>query len=1030
MRTRWLIGALILVGGLSAWAGAAEVAAPEHLRTEYLENPLGIDTAIPRFSWWMHAAGQGQKQTAFQIQVSRSEEALKENLPDCWDSEKVDSAASVHVEYAGAPLESFRTYYWRVRIWDGAGTPSGFSGIQTFETALLNPEDFTAQWIRGEKDIPQSMGFRSQAFKEADKTQWLRIDLGTPKPIAGVVLYPVAPGAEAGYGFPLRYRISLSDSEKGENSIVVVDSTAADQPNPGTNSVSHTFEVKTARFVRIEATALRPTAANEYVLALAEAEVLSGADGTALKPIDADGESSYSRKGWNTGQVYDGIRVSQPGLRQSPLMRTAFTLDKPVARARAYVSGLGYYELYLNGSRVGDRVLDPGNTVHHKRTMYSTYDVTRLLQQGNNVAGMMVGHGWWKDTCAAWLQLRVEFPDGSTATIGTDDSWRVGKGPIVAESLYNGETYDARLEVPQWSTVYFKDAGWTPAQRFETPPQRMSAQAMPPIRVVDSLRPKNIAKLENGEYVVDFGQNMTGWVQLRAKGEAGREISVRHSELLYPDGSINQENLRAAEATDRYIMKGVGEEKYEPRFTQHGFRYAQIAGYPGELKPDLLTAKVVHTDFKTTGDFECSNKLYNTIRDISRWAILGNNMSIPTDCPQRDERQGWMGDAHLAAEASILNYDFAAYYESWLKVIADSQSPEGFVPDTAPHIWGNPDGSPPWAIAYPLVVWYSWHYYENRRVVEEHYGNLVRWMDTLDAKAKDGILEYCHYGDWVGIEKTPMPPIGTGCYYWTAAMLEEFAGVLGKNVDREKWAAKRRLIAGAYNARFFNPEKGYYDEGSQFSQIFPVYLGIAGEHAEAAVARLKSEIVNTRQGHLATGILGTKYVFDVLDDSGNADIAYLVSLKEDYPSWGYMIANGATTVWELWELKTGDAMNSHNHQMFGSILDWMFGRVAGIRKLPEPGYTRFAVAPAIDGPLDHAKAHVDTVRGRIESRWSKSKDGFTMNVTVPPNTAAQVLVPAAGKPVQTSPPGLQPIEQSPKTTAFEIGSGTYSFTVR
>ncbi len=1035
MRRLWIVIVVMAALGLAAMAApAAEppaLAAPDHLRTEYLENPLGLDTTVPRFGWWMKPGVHGARQTAYEIQVGRSAQDLAAGLPDCWATEKVDSDASVHVEYAGAPLESFHTYYWRVRIWDEQGRTSPFSKVQSFETALLKPEDFTAAWIRGEKDIPRSRGYHSQCFKEPGKTQLIRLDFGTPKTISAVVLYPASLDGEAGYGFPLRYRVVLCDKESGEDGAVVADCTGADQANPGAGAVTHTFEPRTNRYVRIEVSALPQNKNGEYFMALAEAEALAPENGAVVTAIDADVESRLERHGWSPDSVRDGIKESLAGASHSPLMRKAFELPKGVKRARAYVSGLGYYELYLNGKRVGDRVLDPANTVHHKRTLYSVYDVTHLLKQGKNAAGMMLGHGWWKDTCAAWLQLRVELSDGSVVTLQTDETWRYAPGPIVAESFYHGETYDARLEVPQWSAAGFDDAAWQAVQRFETPPARLAVQAMPPIRIAKTLKPKSIQTLPNGEKVVDFGQNMTGWIQMKVAGPAGTEVVLRHAELLYPDGSLNMENLRAAEATDRYILKGAESETYAPRFTQHGFRYAQIAGYPGELTPDKLLAQVVYTDFEETGRFDCSNKLYNTIRDISRWSILGNNMSMPTDCPQRDERQGWMGDAHLAAEASILNYDFAAYYEQWLRVIADSQSPEGFVPDTAPNIWGNPDGSPPWAIAYPLVVWYSWHYYQNKRVVEEHYDNIARWMATLEAKAKDGILEYCHYGDWVGIEKTPMPPIGTGCYYWTAAMLEDFARVLGKAGDQEKWAAKKAQIATAYNARFFNAEKGYYDEGTQFSQIFPLYLGIAqGPQAEAALKRLKSEIMETRQGHLATGILGTKYLFDVLDDSGNADVAYTLSLKEDYPSWGYMIANGATTVWELWELKTDGGMNSHNHQMFGSILDWMHGRVAGIRKLPEPGYRQFTIAPAIDGPLSHARAHLDTVRGRIESAWRKSGKGFELSVTVPPNTTARVLVPAKGRPVTPAPAELQPLESNAANVIYELGSGKYRFSVK
>ena len=1020
--------------GLCADVAAAAHQAPTMLRVEYLVNPLGIDTSAPRFSWWMQHSENNQAQTAYQVQVATSPALLDQNRPDLWDSGKTPGDRSVHVEYAGQPLQSSTRYYWRVRLWDRANRPSPFSDTAHFETALLRDSDFLAAWVTGIEDLENANGYHSEFFESPDQHQWVRIDLQEPREIAAVVLYPARPfdwkRDEPGFGFPVRYTVSLSNAPSGIGATIIADRSGEDQPNPGASPVRLEFPPQKARFVIMDVQKLAGNGEGQYMLALAELEVLNAAgENFALnKPVEV--ASRIENDTWSRSRLVDGIRVSQQGRRVSPLMRKAFLLDKPVRSARAYVSGLGHYELYLNGRRVGDHVLDPGQTVYRKRTHYVTHDVTELLQPGENVAGMMIGHGWWPETCAAWLQLRIEYADGTTNTIVTNDTWRWATGPIIEERLYHGEVYDARLERTGWNTPGYDDADWEPVRLMATPPAKLSAQVMPPIRVVQTIRPITLTPLENGGIVVDFGQNISGWVRLSVTGPAGAEVTVRHAELRYPDGRLNQENLRSARATDTYILKGAGVETYEPRFNHHGFRYAEVIGYPGELSPDKIAARVVHTDFQRSGAFECSSALYNKIRDISLWSIRANNMSIPTDCPQRDERMGWMGDAHLAAEATILNFDVAAYYQNFLQIIADSQSEEGFIPDTAPHFWGQLDGSPPWAIAYPLIAWYSWRYYENRRAVEEHYDPIVRWFRTMEAKAQDHILEYCHYGDWVGVEPTPMPPIGTGCYYWTAAILEEFARVLGKEADRAMFAQRKQDIAAAYNARFFNAEKGYYDEGSQFSQIWPIYLGIAGEHRDAALRRLLHEIMETRQGHLATGILGTKYVFPVLMDSGNADVAYTVSLQEDYPSWGYMIANGATTLWELWKLETGPGMNSHNHQMFGSIVDWFFGYVAGLRTLPEPGYQRFTIAPAVAGPLDHASAHVDSVRGRAASSWRKTDGGYDLEVDIPPNAAAKLILPKLGGAIKEAPKGIVPVDDGPDAVTYELGSGKYAFSVR
>lgn len=879
---------------------------PENLRVEYLTNPIGIDTSIPRFSWILPEKGYNVNQKSYQIQVSKSLDELLQDKPDVWDSGQVESGDNVHIEYAGPALESFTRYYWRVKITYQSGETTRFSEPAYFETAFLDPQkEMTAKWIRHpEKD---------------------------------------------------------------------------DEPTPD------------------------------------------------------DKRKEYERK------------------RISPMLRKTFEITKSVKQARAYVSGLGYVELHINGQKVGDHLLDPAYTVFEKRTLYVTHDVTPLLKQGQNAVGMMLGHGWWKKTCTGWLELHIWYKDGTKDKIITDESWKASTGPIVSESLYHGETYDARLEKNGWDTGDYNDSDWLPVAMSEHIPEKLVAQVMPPIQVVGYLKPKSITKRNDGGpnkneevYIVDFGQNSTGVIKIKAQGPAGTKIRMRHAELLYEDGRLNVENIRSAKVTDEYILKGEGEEEYMPRFTQHGYRYAEIAGYPGELTEDKLEAQVFHTNFAKSGHFECDNPLINNIRDIVLWAIRGNNMSIPTDCPQRDERMGWMGDAHLASEATIMNFDVAAYYQKWLWDIADSQSPEGYVPDTCPaNIWGDKKGSPPWAIAYPLITWYSWRYYQNRRVVEFHYDNLVRWFKSMEKDEKDSLMEYCHYGDWVALEPSPMEPIGTGCYYWTAVVLEELAGVLGKQDDVKYFNTKKQKVAEAFNNKYFDKEKGYYCygkdkqgnpfEGSQFQQIFPLFLGIAqGEYKELALKKLREEIEVKRNGHLYCGILGAKYVYDVLTDNNMADLAYKVVLQKDFPSYGYMIELGATTLWELWEYKTGPEMNSHNHQMFGSVVDWFFGGIAGIRRLPEPGYKYFTIAPKPwEGPLNYAQAYIDTVRGRVLSRWDKNPDGsLTLIVTIPPNSKAKVIVPKKENMKVNVKPKVASITSEPLQDIFELPSGTYEFNVK
>jgi len=1033
----------VLVSGIlipRAAAGQETLPAPHHLRTEYLDNPLGLDTPIPRFSWWMRHTERNQRQTAYQILVASSPEALGRDEGDVWDSGRTGAQGAAYVEYGGVPLDSFTRYCWKVRIWDAHGSPSPFSEAAWFEMALLGPGDFQAQWIRGIEDLPNSNGYHSEPMDREDKVQWVKIDLGEVGRVAEVRIYPARPYEsvtdEPGFGFPLRYWLEMAEDDKHFINVkAFLDRAGEDQPNPGMESVVHSFEPRDARFLWFAATKLYYSGENKYVLALAEIEALDPEGNNLALDAAVTASSSYQDRGWSQTNLVDGLRISQRKKTRSPLLRKEFQVTKQVARARAYASGLGYYELRLNGAKVGDRVLDPAYTLHHKRTLYSVYDVTDLLRQGPNAAGMMLGHGMYRGTAAAWLQLRIEYEDGTTEAIVTDPSWNWSRGPLVAETLFHGETYDARLEKPGWDLPGYDGADWESVEIYESPPAEVACQTMPPIRVTETIQPISLTPRPDGSVMVDFGQNMAGWVRLQVQGEAGTEVVIKHAELLHDDGSLNPATLRAAKATDTYILRGGEQEVYTPRFTQHGFRYAQVFGYPGTLTADAIEAQVIHTDLDRVGDFECSNALFNKIHDITLWSIRGNSMSIPTDCPQRDERMGWMGDAHLAAEATILNYDTAAYYENWLRTIANSQDEEGHVHDTSPARWGGQDGSPPWAIAYPLTTWYLYRYYGDVRAVEEHYPNIVRWFGTLEGRAKDHIVEYCPYGDWVGVETTPGPLIATGVYYWTAEILAEFATLLGKTDDAAHFGQRAGDIAAAFNERFFNADKGMYGNGSQYSQIWPLYLGIAQEEQrQAALDHLKREIVEKRNNHLATGILGTKYVFDVLTDSGDVDLVYRFALQEDYPSWGYMIANGATTLWELWANETGSGMNSHNHQMFGSIVGWFFGGTAGINTLPEPGYRKFTIAPMITGDLDHAEAYTDTVHGRIASKWERSGQGLQMWIEIPPNTQARVIVPNLGNAGATvlmdgAPPATSG-EAAASGVAYELGSGKYHFDVR
>ncbi len=678
--------------------------------------------------------------------------------------------------------------------------------------------------------------------------------------------------------------------------------------------------------------------------------------------------------------------------------RKEFTLPGRLLRARAYVAGLGYYELRINGRKVGDHLLDPAWTTYDKRVLYAVYDITGRLRPGPNAVGVMLGEGWFKSR-ALRLRIHVEMEGGQSVDVATDTSWKSMPGPIRSDSVYNGEVYDARLETPGWDRPGFDDAPWRPARAIEGPKGVLSAQMMPPIRVTDTLAPVKMTAPRPGVYVYDFGQNIAGVVELRVRGPRGARVVLRHAELLYPDGALNVENLRGAKATDIYFLRGGGgEEVYQPRFTYHGFRYVELTGYPGSPKFDTLRARVAHTGVRSTGGFASSKQILNQIQSNIVWGIQDNLYSVPTDCDQRDERMGWMADAHLYAETAMLNFDMPAFYTNFLRDIHDVQAADGTVTDTVPHRYGSRPADPAWGLAYPLLTWYMYEYYGDRRILEQHYDGVKAWTDYLRGRSRGGILEYSYYGDWVPIDRTPGSLVSTFCYYWSADLVSRMAGILGKTADAESYRKLAGTVKDAFNAKFWNAETGKYATGSQSAQILPLFLDMApGARRGQVLGALRDDLVYTHDTHLTTGILGTKYLFPLLTSTGNSDLAYELATQTTYPSWGYMVENGATTLWELWQNKTGPSMNSHNHPMFGSLGAWFYNALAGINPDPEkPGFARVIIAPRVVRDLKWASGSLDTIRGRVASSWNRTDGGLRLEAVIPTGSEAEIRIPELG----------------------------------
>ncbi len=733
------------------------------------------------------------------------------------------------------------------------------------------------------------------------------------------------------------------------------------------------------------------------------------------------------------------------------LLRKEFTLRKAVARARVYVSGIGYYELHINGEKIGNHVLDPLRTNYDVRVFYSAFDVTNVLREGSNAAGIMLGQGWYLSTPRAIMQLNVEYADGTTESVATDNTWKQASGPITENSIYHGETYDARLEEAGWDMPDFNDADWKPVILPGGPGGKLTAQAATPIKITSTIQPKSLSQPKKGVWVYDMGQNLTGWVQLAVQGPKGTTVRLEFSELLYPEGMINDENLRSARAIDTYILKGEGLEIWEPRFTYHGFRYVQVTGMPYDPDMNTIRCRVVHSavneDWKSS--FACSNDLFNWIQHAIQWGQLTNLHGYPSDCPQRDERQGWAADGHVTAEEAIYNFNMASTYTKWVDDIFSNQEEDGLIPDISPTETkkGVRNDDAGWDSYCVLMPWYMYLYFDDTRILTRHYDGMKKYVDHLTSKAENGIINFGTYSDWIAPERTPIEVSNTGYYYYCAHLVSKIADVLGYSQDASRYASLAEEIANAFNREFFDGRTGTYKSETAFSYVWPLFLDIVpGRGERRVVANLIRHITETWDGHISTGTLGTKYIYDVLVENGYSDLAYEMTAKETYPGWGYMRANGATTLWELWENRTGTRMNSHNHIMLGSVGEWFYKHLAGIQMIPEtPGFRKFAIKPIVPGNLTSVKAKTETIRGMISSAWERSGDSITLTVSIPANSEATVCVPTLGMQDVTvceggtvlskngaeegSVPGITFAGMEPGYVKFTAGSGNYTFSL-
>ena len=691
----------------------------------------------------------------------------------------------------------------------------------------------------------------------------------------------------------------------------------------------------------------------------------------------------------------------------APYLRKQFDVTAPVKRAMIYATAQGFFELHLNGQRVSDEFFMPGWTDYRKRIYYRSYDVTDMLSKGPNALGAILGDGWFRGNISnkgqnqygkvirLMTQLHIDYADGRSEIIPSDKSWKASFGPILESDMQAGETYDARREIPGWARSGFDASDWAAVDSGSTIQPMIQAYPGVPVRKTEELPTVKLTEATPGAYVFDLGQNFSGWIRLKVKGNAGDQVVMRFGEMLNADGSVYTANLRSARATDTYILKGGGEEVWEPRFTFHGFRYVQINGLSGKPTPDMVTGIVIHSDAAMTSSFECSNPMLNQLHRNIVWGQRSNYLEVPTDCPQRDERLGWTGDTQVFIRSGCYNQDVASFFTKWIVDLMDTQKAAGIFGNQAPVFHGY--GSPAWADAGVICPWTIYRVYGDVRMIDKNYDAMARFIDYCEKKGLKG--PGGGFGDWLAVgSKTPKDLISAAYFGYTTSMMIEIADELGKKDDAAKYRKLFEAICAHFQKSFVKAD-GKIAGDSQTGYCLALHFNLlTATQREQAAAHLVDRI-KAKDGHLSVGFVGVSILLPTLTEIGRSDLAYQLIQNKTYPSWGYSIEQGATTIWERWNSYTKDkgfgnvGMNSFNHYAYGACSEWMFRSMLGI-DTDGVGFKKIVMKPEMGEGITWAKGHYDSIHGRIGSDWKRDSDQFRWKISVPANTTATVYVPA------------------------------------
>ena len=976
--------ALSLLALLAVPAGASVTA--NRLRCEYLVNPLGIDTIRPRLSWEIQSTDRGERQTAWQILVASTPELLAAEKGDLWNSGKVDGDQTVHVSYAGTALRSRTKCHWKVRSWDKDGKPSPWSENASWTIGLMEIADWSARWI-------DAGGIRRPDAKRVTPV----IKAASYEAIDGSgaldVSHLLAQKAQAG-GF----QVKIENTELGKD------------PSFG--------HLKRLRI--------------EYTLPSGDFVKLFPEKSTFRFPEDLTLPATV------------------------PYLRKSFNISKPLARATVYATALGIYEMRINGKRVGENVLAPEWTDYRKRLRYQEYDVTSMLSSGENVVGAQVANGWysghignggfqyWGKSPALLAQIELTYQDGSTERIVTDRTWRSHVSPLLSTDFMLGEEYDARAELPGWDRPGFKETDWFNVAERDEAEREINGQVMEPATYVCELKSKSVSEPKPGRWTFDLGQNMVGVVHLKVTAPAGTRLVLRHAEMLNPDGTIYTDNLRGAPSIDTYVCKGGGVETWQPKFTFHGFRYVELTGLSRKPAADAVSGLVIASATPKAGSFQCSDPLVNQLQSNIEWGQRGNYLSVPTDCPQRDERLGWMGDAQVFVRTAAHNADVAAFFTKWLTDVTDSQDEQGRFSDVSPFA-GAARGTPAWGDAGVVCPWTIYQMYGDLQLLERQYPSMVKWVEFGERASASHIRDRDRgndYGDWLSINaNTDKELIGTAYHAYSTSLVAKAAAALGKKDDAARFEKLFGEIKQAFIGKYVAAD-GTIKGNTQCSYLMALKFNLLPDELRSKAADILERDIAAKGDHLSTGFVGVGYLLPVLTEMNRSATAYKLLHQDTFPSWLFSVRMGATTIWERWDGWTPDkgfqdiGMNSFNHYSLGACGEWLYDTVLGIRAA-EPGFKSLVIRPIPGGKLTKANGSYHSIRGLIRCAWETTAGGFDLAVEVPANTSATVCVPASdaakitesGKPAASA-EGVTFLRMENGRAIYQVGSGRYRFFAR